>query len=163
MGQKFHCLLLKLSGEVLKKGDEAIAPENLSRVVERCQILKKAGLDLAIVIGGGNIFRGGRQTALSRAAADRIGMAATLVNALTLKTALENSRIPAELLSVPEISGISQYADEKNARQARRADKIVVYGGGTGLPFLTTDTAAVIRALEIGADILLKATHVVGV
>jgi len=155
-------VLLKLSGEAFGKEGRGIAHEALSYVVEELRAARRLGVELAVVVGGGNFVRGSSLGFLDRAVADRMGMLATLINGLALAEALHKGRVPTTLQSA--IATIwTDPLDPHRAREALSEGKIVIFTGGTGNPFVTTDTAAAIRAAEIGAEVLLKATRVEGV
>ncbi|MCS6937218.1 MAG: UMP kinase [Candidatus Bipolaricaulota bacterium] len=159
MGSRF---LLKLSGEAFGSSQ---APLDLPKLDELAQQIARArddSLELAIVPGGGNFVRGAQLKALDRVVADQMGMLATVLNGLALRERLERLNIPTLLQSAVSVA----YADLLDVRRARHAltqKQIVIFAGGTGNPFVTTDTAAAIRASEIGAKLLLKATNVAGV
>ncbi|PKN00792.1 MAG: UMP kinase [Elusimicrobia bacterium HGW-Elusimicrobia-1] len=155
-------ILLKLSGETLSGESGPLDAASLALVASE---IKDAASNaaIAVVVGGGNIWRGGRQTAIERAAADYIGMYATVVNALAVKEALAAVKVPSAVVSALS-DGPSLEADScDNVRGLLSGGKVVIFAGGTGRPFFTTDTAAASRALEIGADLLVKATQVDGV
>ena len=166
MKKKFKRVLLKLSGEGLMGGQSFGIDENtLNAVAESVSRVRRTGLELCIVIGGGNFYRGVNNTndIISRPIADQAGMLATVINALFLKSALRSKGIRAEILSglcVPQIAETYSY----RAAQQMLADGIVViFAGGTGNPYFTTDTGATLRALETDCDALFKATQVDGV
>ena len=159
-------LLLKLSGEALA-GDAAmgINPEIMNRLATRIAEARQAGARLAVVLGGGNLFRGARlaQAGLDRVTADQMGMLATLMNGLALGDTLARHGVPARLWSGLAVAGVVPAYDAGSARAALARDEVVVLTGGTGNPYFTTDTAACLRALELKADQVLKATKVDGV
>jgi len=157
-------ILLKLSGEVFA-GSKGFGIEN--EVVDRiaadiCQI-HTAGVQIGIVIGGGNIFRGGSAENIDRCLADNIGMLATLINSLYLKSALEKTGANVCVMSAVDFPKAAEYFTAESARKKLENGSIVIIAGGTGNPFFTTDTAAALRCAEIKADVLLKATKVDGV
>ena len=162
-------ILLELSGEMMGGPEKAIDLAMLDSLASQLGEIRSSGVQIAVVIGAGNIWRGaGKQNAMSRRKADMIGMLGTVVNALALQGVLENSHIPACVLSaiefepVVEVEHVEPYVGS-HAHNYLQEGKIVIFGGGTGNPFFTTDTAASLRALQIGADVLLKATKVDGV
>ena len=153
-------ILLKLSGEALKGVDSAFSPESLSRIAG--EIAPLSSLELAIVVGGGNLIRGARSPWLDRIEADTLGMLATVLNALALRNHLEH--LGRRVVVQSAVS--TEYTDRvspREARQAMRDGSIVIFAGGTGSPLVTTDTAAALRAIAIDADLLAKASTVDGV
>ena len=165
----YNRVLLELSGEMMGSDGKAIDMQVLNSLTSQLSELKDCGLQIAIVIGAGNIWRGaGKQSTMSRNKADMIGMMGTVVNAMALQSTLENSGVPSVVLSairfepVLEIEYIEPFVT-KNAIRHLQESKIVIFGGGTGNPYFTTDTASALRALQINADALLKATKVDGV
>ncbi len=165
----YNRVLLELSGEMLAGDGNTIHITALNSLASQLGEIRSYGVQIAVVIGAGNIWRGaGKQDAMSRPKADMIGMLATVVNALALRGVLESSHIPACVLSAiefepaVEIEYLEAYTGGR-AVSCLEEDKIVIFGGGTGNPYFTTDTAAALRALQIGADALLKATKVDGV
>jgi uridylate kinase len=165
----YNRVLLELSGEMMGADGEAIDMRMLNSLASQLSELKECGLQIAVVIGAGNIWRGaGKQSTMSRNRADMIGMLATVVNAMALQSTLENSGVPAIVLSAIKFEPVieAEYIEPfvtKNAINHLQEGKIVIFGGGTGNPYFTTDTASALRALQIGADALLKATKVDGV
>jgi len=162
-------VLIELSGEMMGSQSSPIDVENLTIVARQLAEIRESGTQIAIVIGAGNIWRGaGKQNIMIRRKADMIGMLATIVNAMALQGILENMNIPSCVLSaiefepVMEIDRLSQYVG-KDAVEHLRKGEIVIFGGGTGNPYFTTDTASALRALQIEADLLIKATKVDGV
>lgn len=163
---KYHRILLKLSGESLMgKQSYGISPEMLEQYVSDIKAAVAAGVEVAIVIGGGNIFRGlsGAAKGMDRVQGDYMGMLATLINSMALQAELEKQGIKTELLSGLAIEPICQEMSRIRAIEAMQAGKVVVIGGGSGNPFFTTDTASALRAVEIQADVILKGTRVDGV
>ena len=162
----YRRVLIKLSGEALM-GEKpyGISPELLSRVAGEIGKARKKDVEIGLVVGGGNIFRGvsGAAHGMDRAVADQMGMLATVMNALALQDALERQQIPARVLSAIEIGRMAEPFVRGRALSHLRKKRVVIFAAGTGNPFFTTDTAATLRALEIGADILFKATRVDGV
>lgn len=162
----YRRVLVKLSGEALMgSGSYGIDPSTLARVADQIVQLRDLGVRLGLVIGGGNIFRGVSAVArdIDRATAHHMGMLATTMNALALQSALESRSVPTSVLSA---LGLPQITEPFNLRKARAlVDQgvAVIFAGGTGNPFFTTDTAASLRALEIRAELLMKATRVDGI
>jgi uridylate kinase len=160
---KYKRVLLKLSGETLAgAGGSGIDPESLAETAAEIKTAVDGKLQMAIVIGAGNLWRGAGK-ALDRVTADYMGMLATIMNALALKEALLNIGVPAVVRSAFEVSKVAGLYVRDEAVEQLNAGKIVFLAGGTGNPFFTTDTTAALRAAEIGADVLLKATQVDGV
>ena len=162
----YRRLLLKLSGEALM-GEDAfgINREVMTRIVAELREVMATGVELALVVGGGNFFRGvsvGAQ-GMDRAQADYMGMLATVMNALALQDALGKGGVPAAVLSGLPIPGVVEGYSRHAALAHLAAGRVVIFAAGTGSPFFTTDTAASLRGLEIGADLVLKATKVDGV
>ena len=159
-------ILLKLSGEALM-GDDAfgINRATIVRMVEEIAEVTRLGVEVAIVIGGGNIFRGvaGGSVGMDRATADYMGMLATVMNSLALADALEKAGVVARVMSAIAIEQVVEPYVRPKALQYLEEGKVVVFAAGTGNPFFTTDTAAALRGAEIGAEIVLKATKVDGV
>lgn len=164
----FRRILLKLSGEVLKgktpHGFDGAAMETLALQVRDVHAL---GLQVGLVVGAGNIFRGmpASQGAggMNRNVADHMGMLATVMNALALRDSLGHVDVPCEVFTPYEMPGIGRAFGHEEAERALQAGRVVVFGGGTGHPFFTTDTTAALRGCEVGADVLLKGTKVNGV
>ncbi|MCS7198055.1 MAG: UMP kinase [Candidatus Bipolaricaulota bacterium] len=152
--------LLKLSGEALGAG--GIDPRALASLTAQIARVQSLDIELAIVVGGGNFIRGAQLQSLDRVIADQMGMLATVLNGMALRQSLESRGISVILQSAVPVA-YAQPIDPVSARRALSEGKIVIFAGGTGNPFVTTDTAAAIRASEIGAKILLKATDVPGV
>jgi uridylate kinase len=162
----YHRILVKLSGEALMGQDaHGVNREVLARIVGELKDVVNTGVQLAIVIGGGNILRGGVLGAqgMDRSTADYMGMLATVINALSLQEALERSDIPTRVQSALRIDQVAEPYVRRRAIRHLEKGRVVIFAGGTGNPFFTTDTAATLRAMEIGADIMLKATKVDGV
>jgi uridylate kinase len=159
-------ILLKLSGEALM-GPDAFGyhAETMSGIVRQIDEVVALGVQVGIVVGGGNLFRGatGALTGMDRATADAMGMLATVMNSLALKDALMAAGIPAQVQTAVTISHVGEPFERDAAVRLMEAGRVVIFGGGTGNPFFTTDTAAALRAAEIGADLMLKATKVDGV
>jgi uridylate kinase len=159
-------VLLKLSGEVLM-GDSGygIDPDTINRLATELIEVRESGVDLAIVIGGGNIFRGNMGTAsgMDRASADYMGMMATIMNAIGLQDALERQGANARVISALHIKEVAEPYIRRRAVRHLEKGRILIFAAGTGNPYFTTDTAASLRAMEIGADVVLKGTKVDGV
>ena len=162
----YQRILLKLSGEALL-GDEdyGIDPVIIGRIANEVLEVRKTGVEVAIVIGGGNIFRGAglAQSGIDRVTGDHMGMLATLMNSLALQDALENAGVDARVMSAISVHAVSEDYIRRRATRHLEKGRVVIIAGGTGNPFFTTDTAAALRAIEVGADIVLKATKVDGV
>ena len=165
MPAQYKRVLLKLSGEALKGDDTGIDPETTAHIAERIKEVHETGVQVAVVVGGGNLFRGRALQAagLDRVAGDHMGMLATVMNGLAMRDALERSNIATQVMSAIPMSGVVDHYDRRKAIRALSNGDVVIFTAGTGNPFFTTDTAASLRAIEIGADILLKATKVDGV
>ena len=159
-------VLLKLSGEALM-GDQSfgIDPLVLERISGDIQAVVNSGTELGIVIGGGNFFRGlsGIEQGIERASADYMGMLATVLNSLALQSFLERKGIPTRVLSAIEMRALAEPYIRRRAIRHLEKGRVIIFAGGTGNPFFTTDTAAALRASEIGAEIVLKATKVDGI
>ncbi|MCG8424682.1 MAG: UMP kinase [Proteobacteria bacterium] len=165
-GQVCRRVLLKLSGEALVgKGGYGIDPEVLDLVADEIAAAAALGVDLGIVVGGGNIFRGLSASArgMDRASADYVGMLATVMNAVALRDALEKRDLVTRVLSAIDIKQLAEPYIRQRAIRHLEKGRICIFAAGTGNPFFTTDTAAALRAVEIGAEVLLKATKVDGV
>ena len=164
---KYKRVLLKLSGEAfLGKRQYGIDPQFLKDIAEEiAEIKRNSNLQVAVVIGGGNIFRGlsASENGMNRVTADYMGMMATIMNALALQDALEQVEVHSRVQTSFEIREVAEPFILRRAMRHLEKNRIVIFAGGTGNPYFTTDTAAVLRAVEIGADIILKATKVDGV
>lgn len=159
-------ILLKLSGEALiGQGDYGIDPNVISRFAKEIAELSASGVELGIVIGGGNIFRGAGLAAngMDRVSADHMGMLATVMNALALQDALERHGAFCRVMSAIRINEVCEDYLRRRAIRHLEKGRVVIFAAGTGNPFFTTDSAASLRAVEIGADLMLKATQVDGV
>lgn len=159
-------ILLKLSGEALMGSDAyGINRETLGRIVGEIKTVTDLGVEVGVVIGGGNIFRGmaGASVGMDRAAADYMGMLATVMNAMALSDAMRQAGLNARVQSALNIEQVVEPYIRGKAIRYLEEGKVVIFGGGTGNPFFTTDTAAALRGAEIGAEIVLKATKVDGV
>ena len=163
---KYKRILLKLSGESLMGEQEyGISPEMLTQYAEEIKNAKNKGAEIAVVIGGGNIFRGlqGAAKGMDRVQGDYMGMLATVINSMALQAELEKQGVETELLSGLAIEPICKESSGKRIKSAVKAGKVVLIGGGTGNPYFTTDTASSLRAIEMQADVILKATRVDGI
>jgi len=161
-----HRILLKLSGEaLLGSEDYGIDPVVIRRIAGEVGEVNKMGVEVALVIGGGNIFRGAglAESGIDRVTGDHMGMLATVMNALALQDVMESVSIPARVMSALSIHDVCEDYIRRRAQRHLEKGRVVICAAGTGNPFFTTDTAAALRAIEIGADILLKATRVDGV
>ncbi len=157
---------MKLSGESLMgKQSYGIAPEMLEQYAKDIKAVVEKGVEVAIVIGGGNIFRGlsGASKGMDRVQGDYMGMLATLINSMALQAELEKQGMKTELLGGLAIEPICKEMSRRRAIEAMQEGRVVIIGGGTGNPFFTTDTASTLRAIEIKADVILKGTRVDGV
>jgi len=163
---KYNRILLKLSGEALMGNMQyGIDPKQLKAYSEEIKSIYEKGVEIAIVIGGGNIFRGlqGASQGMDRVQGDYMGMLATIINSMSIQGALEKEGIPTKLLGGLAIDPLCEAMSRKRASDYLKDGKIVIISGGTGNPFFTTDTAAALRAVEIQADAILKGTRVDGV
>ncbi|KZZ37113.1 UMP kinase, partial [Oleiphilus sp. HI0117] len=163
---KYKRILLKLSGEALM-GDEdfGIDPKVLDRMALEIGQLIGIGVQVGMVIGGGNLFRGAAlsQAGMDRVTGDHMGMLATVMNALAMRDALERSNISTRVMSAIPMSGVVEHYDRRRAVRDLKDGDVVIFSAGTGNPFFTTDSAACLRGIEIDADVVLKATKVDGV
>ncbi len=163
---KYKRILLKLSGEALQ-GDQSfgIDPKVLDRMALEIGQLVGIGVQVGLVIGGGNLFRGAElsQAGLDRVTGDHMGMLATVMNALAMRDALERSNIKCRVMSAIPMSGIVEHYDRRRADRHLEGGDVVIFSAGTGNPYFTTDSAACLRGIEVEADIVLKATKVDGV
>ena len=163
---QYKRILLKLSGEALMGNMEyGIDPIRLREYALEIKKIYEEGVEIAIVIGGGNIFRGisGASKGMDRVQADHMGMLATVINGLALQSAFENEDIPTRLQSAIKINEVAEPFIRRKAIRHLEKGRVVIFGGGTGNPYFTTDSAAVLRAIEIGADVILKGTRVDGI
>jgi len=167
MTDRYRRILLKLSGEALAGGggNGGIDPAVLGRIASEVAELARDGVEVGLVVGGGNIFRGAELVAagLDRVTGDQMGMLATVLNALALQAALEAAGCAARVLSAFPVGTLTEPFDHRGALAHLAAGRVVIFAAGTGNPFFTTDSAASLRAIEIGADVLIKATKVDGV
>lgn len=163
---KYKRILLKLSGEALM-GDRqyGIDPLRLSEYAHDIKAITERGIEVAIVIGGGNIFRGvaGAMNGMDRVQGDHMGMLATVINGLALQNALEDAGVKTRLQSAIKINEVAEPFIRRKAMSHLKKGRVVIFGGGTGNPYFTTDSAAVLRAIEIEADVILKGTRVDGI
>ena len=162
----YRRVLLKLSGEALMGTlDYGIEPKVIQRLASEIATARNAGVEIAIVIGGGNIFRGAglARSGMDRVTGDYMGMLATVMNALAIQDALESQDVFARVMSAIRINEVCEDYIRRRAVRHLEKGRVVILAAGTGNPFFTTDTAASLRAIEIGADVLLKATKVDGV
>jgi uridylate kinase len=163
---QYSRILVKLSGEALMGGgDYGIDPVVIKRIAGELQAILEMGVQVATVIGGGNIFRGAglARAGMDRVAADHMGMLATVMNALAMQDALESLGLHARVMSAIRINEVCEDYIRRRAMRHLEKGRVVIFAAGTGNPFFTTDTAAALRAIEISADVLLKATKVNGV
>jgi uridylate kinase len=164
--EAFKRVLLKLSGEaLLGKEDYGIDPDIIHRIAVEISDVIQLGIQVAVVIGGGNIFRGAglAESGIDRVTGDNMGMLATVMNSLALQDALESINADARVMSAVSVHDVCEDYIRRRAIRHLEKGRVVICAGGTGNPFFTTDTAAALRAIEIGADIVLKATKVDGV
>ncbi len=163
---QYRRVLLKLSGEALMgELDYGIEPSVIQRIAAEIATARKTGVEIAIVVGGGNIFRGAglARAGMDRVTGDHMGMLATVMNALAIQDALESLEVHARVMSALRINAVCEDYIRRRAIRHLEKGRVVIMAAGTGNPFFTTDTAASLRAIEIGADVLLKATKVDGV
>ena len=166
MASKYRRVMLKLSGEaLLGKREYGISPQTCDNIAQEIKDIKTLGVELAIVIGGGNIFRGiaGEKQGLDRTTGDYMGMLATVINALALQNSLDKAGVPTRVLSAIEMRAVAEPFIRRRAMRHLEKGRVVIFAAGTGNPFFSTDTTAALRANEIGADVVLKATKVDGV
>ncbi len=163
---RYKKILLKFSGESLQATDGfSIDPDKLMKYAHQVKDVVELGVKVSVVIGGGNIYRGlnSKTTGFDRIKGDYMGMMATVINAVALQSALETLNIKSRVLTGFSMEPVGQAYSQRRVQKAFENDEVVIFGGGTGNPFFTTDTAAALRAVEIGADVLLKGTRVDGV
>jgi uridylate kinase len=163
---KYKRILLKLSGEALMGNRQyGIDPDRLAEYAQDIKTIKELGVEVAIVIGGGNIFRGvaGASNGMDRVQGDHMGMLATVINGLALQSALEDAGVPTRLQTAIHIEEVAEPFIRRRALRHLEKGRVVIFGGGTGNPYFTTDSAAVLRAIEISADVILKGTRVDGI
>lgn len=162
---KYRRILLKLSGEALGDGGQGICPETIHGIAKQIQEVRALQVEVVIVVGGGNIFRGlqGSERGIERATGDYMGMLATVINALALQDALEKLGVATRVQSAIAMSQVAEPFIRRRAVRHLEKGRVVIFGGGTGNPYFSTDTAAALRATESGAEVILKATKVDGV
>lgn len=163
---KYKRILLKLSGEALMGNLQyGIDPVRLSEYAEQVKEITNLGVEVAIVIGGGNIFRGvaGASKGMDRVQGDHMGMLATVINGLALQGAMEDAGMKTRLQSAIQVNEVAEPFIRRRAIRHLEKGRVVIFGGGTGNPYFTTDSAAVLRAIEIKADVILKGTRVDGI
>ena len=166
MKPAYKRVLLKLGGEALAPPEGfGVDPKRAEAVAEKIQQVKDLGVELAIVIGAGNIWRGraGIERGMERATADYMGMLGTVINALALMDALERAGIVTRVMTAIEMRALAEPYIQRRARRHLEKGRVVIMGAGTGNPYFSTDTAAALRAMEIGAEIVIKATKVDGI
>jgi uridylate kinase len=163
---RYRRILLKLSGEALGgPGGAGIDPESVHGMAEQIAEVRELGVEVVIVIGGGNIFRGlqGSEKGIDRATGDYMGMLATVINSLALQDALEKQRVPTRVQTAITMTQVAEPFIRRRAVRHLEKDRVVIFAAGTGNPYFSTDTAAALRANEIGAEVVLKATKVDGI
>jgi len=166
MSLAYRRILLKLSGEALQGSESfGLHASTLAAVADEIRKVHEMGVEIGLVVGGGNIFRGAQiaNAQIDRVTKDQMGMMATVINGLALRDVLEAHGLRARLMSAIPMQEVAQPVDAMLARRLLRDGEIVIFAGGTGNPFVTTDTAATLRGIEIGADAVLKATKVDGI
>lgn len=164
---KYRRILLKLSGETLQNRQKGLSidPEIAAGIARRVKTVQAMGVQMALVVGGGNIFRGalGAARGIDRAVGDYMGMLATVINALALQSAFEREGMPTRVQSAIEMDRVAEPFILRRALRHLEKGRVLIFAAGTGNPYFSTDTAAALRASEIGADVLMKATKVDGV
>jgi len=163
---RYSRILLKLSGEALGgPGGVGINPESVHSMAEQVREIRDLGVQTVIVLGGGNIFRGlaGSERGIERATGDYMGMLATIINSLALQDALEKKGVPTRVQTAITMSQVAEPFIRRRASRHLEKGRVVIFGGGTGNPYFSTDTAAALRATEMGAEVILKATKVDGI
>ncbi|MCC6820425.1 MAG: UMP kinase [Verrucomicrobiota bacterium] len=163
---KYRRILLKLSGEALGgEGGVGINPDAVHRMAEQIREVRDLGVQVVIVLGGGNIFRGlaGSEKGIERATGDYMGMLATIINSLALQDALEKLGVATRVQTAITMAQVAETFIRRRAVRHLEKGRVVIFGGGTGNPYFSTDTAAALRATEIGAEVILKATKVDGI
>jgi uridylate kinase len=163
---KYRRILLKMSGEILGgRGESGIDLQRVGELAAELAPLHQAGVGLALVVGGGNIFRGARGTlaGLDRVAGDHMGMLATVINSLAVQDVLERSGIPTRVMTAVRVDAVAEPFIRRRALRHLEKGRVLILAGGTGNPYFTTDTAGALRAVEIGAEVLFKGTKVDGV
>jgi uridylate kinase len=163
---KYKRILLKLSGEALQgNSDYGLSPDILNQYAEEIKAIVNQGVEVAIVVGGGNIYRGSyaEKTGIDRVQGDYMGMLATVINGMAIQSSLENMGVFTRLMSAIRIDAVCEPFIKRRAIRHLEKKRVIIFGGGTGNPYFTTDSAASLRAIEIGADVVLKGTRVDGV
>ncbi len=163
---KYNRILLKLSGEALAKPEGiGIDPSRAEDVAQRLSAIHAMGVEIAVVIGAGNLWRGrvGLERGMDRATADYMGMLATVINAMALMDAIERAGVQVRVQTALEMKAVAEPYIRRRAIRHMEKGRVVIFGGGTGNPYFSTDTAAALRAMETGADVLIKATQVDGI
>jgi uridylate kinase len=163
---KYKRVLLKISGEALKGNKEyGLCPKTVEKIAQQISDIKKEGLELSLVVGGGNIFRGvvGTESGMERTNADYVGMLATIMNSIALQDALESRGTKTRILSAIEVKDVSEPYIRRRALRHLEKGRVVIFAAGTGSPYFTTDTAACLRAIETNSEVIVKATNVDGV
>ena len=163
---KYNRVLLKLSGEAVAGDDDhGIDPKILDQMAQSVKVSKELGVQIGVVIGGGNLFRGEKlnKAGMDRVAGDHMGMLATVMNGIALRDSLERAGVKTRVMSAISISGLVEHYDRRLAIQLLNDGFVVIFTAGTGNPFFTTDTAGCLRAIETQSDLMLKATRVDGV
>ncbi len=164
--KKYNRILLKLSGESLMgQQNTGIDPKHLNSYVDQISKIRSLGVQIGIVIGGGNIFRGlsGTEAGFDRVKGDYMGMMATVINGLALQSGFQSNGIPAKVFTSIRMEPIAEFWNRDSVIESLEKDEICIFSGGTGNPFFTTDTTAALRAVEIRAEVLLKGTRVDGI
>lgn len=159
-------ILLKLSGEALMGDQEfGISSETITSYAKQIKEIVDLGIEVGVVIGGGNIFRGlsGTEQGIDRVTGDHMGMLATVINAMALQNAVESTGVPTRVQTAIEMPQIAEPFIKRKAQRHLEKGRVVIFGAGTGNPYFTTDTAAALRAIEINADVVIKATKVDGI
>ena len=165
-GAVFKRVLLKMSGEALMgNSTSAIDTSTVSRIVNEIVQVHRLGVEVAIVVGGGNFFRGAAlsELGINRITGDHMGMLATLMNALALRDSFEKLSLPVRVLSAIPVSGVVDHFSRRKAIHHLQSGRVVIFAAGTGNPLVTTDSAASLRGIEVNADVVLKATNVDGI
>jgi uridylate kinase len=164
---KYRRILLKLSGEAVRSSDKrlAIDPDSVALIAKRVKAVVELGVEVAMVVGGGNIFRGGAgaQRGIDRSSGDYMGMLATIINALALQNGMEHEGLDTRVQTAISMQRVAEPFILRRALRHLSKGRVVIFAGGTGNPYFSTDTAAALRASEIGADVLMKATKVDGI
>lgn len=158
--KSYKRVLLKLSGEALGSKDAAIDDDVLMKIADRIKMLIESGIEVAIVVGGGNFWRGRVSDSMNKSNADYMGMLATLMNAIAFSDALSRLELKNEIMCGFEIPKFAMPVNHKKADELLKAKNVLIFSGGTGSPYFTTDTGAVLRAVEIGADAILLAKSI---